>query len=370
LNRVWLDRRLRALKGASAIALLGIAPLVVGAATLWLEGQRGVVAEDFRHAFLPAARAIVHGTAIYPDAHDAVVSAGAAYVYPAPAAVLVTPFTALPDGIAVWVATVFMIALVPLVLAVLDVRDWRCYGAALLWAPVASSVQTANLSLVLALGLALAWRFRDRAAALPIAFATALKLLTWPLLVWAYATGRKQRAVQALVGTCLLIVVAWAAVGFSGFASYVPLVRRIDELEAGHAYTLYSFGLEIGLPAVLAKTVWLAAGAAALSACLLYGRRGDDRRSFILAVVACLALSPIVWLHYLALLLVPVAIARPRLSGVWLVPICLWVVPADGTGRAPWQTALVLATIAVVTASSLTRPQWHRSRELLAVGAA
>ena len=47
-------------------------------------------------------------------------------------------------------------------LAVLDVRDWRCYGLAFLWPPVLSAIQTGNVTIPLALSAALVWRFRDR----------------------------------------------------------------------------------------------------------------------------------------------------------------------------------------------------------------
>ena len=56
------------------------------------------------------------------------------------------------------VLTALLILLVPATLLVLGVRDWRVYGAALLWAPVTVAVQTANLSLPLAFAAALAWR--------------------------------------------------------------------------------------------------------------------------------------------------------------------------------------------------------------------
>ena len=47
-------------------------------------------------------------------------------------------------------------------------------------------------------------------------------------------------------------------------------------------------------------------------------------------MAATLALSPIVWLHYLVVLLVPMAIARPRFSLLWLLPVVLWVSPRPG----------------------------------------
>jgi hypothetical protein len=61
-----------------------------------------------------------------------------------------------------------------------------------------------------------------------------------------------------------------------------------------------------------------------------------------------MALSPIVWLHYFALLLVPMAVSRPRFEPIWLLPVTLWAVPADGADRAAWQTALGLAVFAVI----------------------
>lgn len=356
----WLERRLRALKGAAAIALLGIGPVAIGVATLWLEGHRGLVAEDFRLQVLPAAHAVLHGVSPYPDVHR-LVATSAAYVYPAPAVVASLPLAALSDATAAWVVTALMILLVPLTLRLAGVRDWRCYGAALLWAPVASAVQTSNLTLPIGIALALTWRYRDRAAGVPVAVATALKLFTWPLAVWLLATGRRAQALVAVLGAGAVILVAWAAIGFAGLADYPALARRLNDLQAPHAYTLYALGLELGLGAAAAKIVWLAAGLGSLAGCVLLGRRGDDRRSFVLAVVASLALSPIVWLHYFAVLLVPLAISRPRFGPAWLLPIALWVVPADGNGRASWQTALTIAVAAAVVALSLS-PERARAR--------
>ena len=348
----WLDRRIRALKGALAIALLGLGPLLVGGAALWLEGHRNLVAEDFRLQVLPAAHAVLHGISPYPDVHR-LIATSAAYVYPAPTVVASLPFTAVSDGVAAWVVTALLIVLVPVTLRLVGVRDWRCFGAALLWAPVASSVQTGNLTLPIGIALALAWRHRDRVPGVPLAVATAVKLFTWPLAAWLLATGRRAQAAVALLGAVGVALVAWGAIGFAGLADYPALARRLNDLQAPHAYTLYALGLELGLGAALAKIVWLAAGLGALAGCVLLGRRGDDRRSFVLAILASLALSPIVWLHYFALLLVPLAITRPRFGVAWLLPIALWVVPADGNGRAAWQTALTLAVFGAVVALCL-----------------
>ena len=69
----------------------------------------------------------------------------------------------------------------------------------------------------------------------------------------------------------------------------------------------------------------LAAGAALLAATWRY-------RSFTLALAAALVLSPIVWLDYFAVALVPLAIVRPRLSLVWFLPLATWGLQGAGIG--------------------------------------
>ena len=71
---------------------------------------------------------------------------------------------------------------------------------------------------------------------------------------------------------------------------------------------------------------------------------------------AALALSPIVWLHYLVLLAVPLAIARPRFSPLWLLPIVLWVCPRSGNGDG-LETLMPAAVTAIVLGLLLVRPR-------------
>jgi hypothetical protein len=59
-----------------------------------------------------------------------------------------------------------------------------------------------------------------------------------------------------------------------------------------------------------------------------------------------------VWLHYFALLLVPVAVARPRLGFVWFVPLGMVVGPGHGEPGAA-RMAAVLGLAAVTLALAL-----------------
>ena len=97
---------------------------------------------------------------------------------------------------------------------------------------------------------------------------------------------------------------------------------RLEDTVGADSYTAYIVGLDLGLPSSVARAVWLAVGLARCSpASSCSARRGDERTAFIVAIAASLALTPIVWLHYFALLLVVVALAQPRLGLLWFVPL-------------------------------------------------
>ncbi len=360
-GRTWTRRRLNALRVATQVAGLGLGPVMLYLTVLWVAQSRGVIAVDFRHAYLPAAHDVLHGRSPYPSLDDPTVAAGAAYVYSAPLALASMPFLAVSPGIAAWAVTLLLLALVPVTLLVLQVRDWRCYGAALLWGSVGSAIQTANVSIPFALVLALAWRYRHRYAGIATGLATALKIFTWPLLVWLLATRRYRQALAAGVAALAIVVAAWAVVGFDTFPHYVSLVHRVNDLEASDAYSVYGLLTELGAPAVIGKAVWLLVGLAALAGCVLFGRLDNDRTSFAFAVAAALVLSPIVWLHYFTLLLVPLAVVRPRFGLAWLLPVLLWTAPADANHRSPWQTGLTLAVVmALVAAATLPKTSSRR----------
>ena len=93
-----------------------------------------------------------------------------------------------------------MIALLLLTLRVLEVRDIRCYAAALLWVPAISGVLLSNLSIPLAFALAVMWRYRDAVwpSAIALGLSVSAKLLLWPMFVWTLATRRLRTFALAL----------------------------------------------------------------------------------------------------------------------------------------------------------------------------
>jgi hypothetical protein len=312
-----------------------------------------VVATDFEQ-FYRAAEAILNGKSPYLDPQGA--TWGGPYPYPPLPAFAAIPLTALSLKAAGLVTMVVLVLVALAVPFVLGVRDWRCYSLVLVWPPVISAIQTANLTLWFALVCALAWRFRDRLfpVSASVGITLAMKFFLWPLVVWLAATRRLGAAALTCAIGAALLVLSWAAIGFAGFLDYPDLLRRLEDVVGADSYTVYIVGLDAGLPSGLARGLWLVVGLSMVVAVVAIGRRGDERSSFILAIAASLALTPIVWLHYFALLLVVVALAQPRLALLWFVPLGMVLTPGSGQPT-PFQTAWTLAIAALVFALALHR---------------
>jgi hypothetical protein len=339
----WQTRYRVAFGRVAPFALLGLFPVALWAVGLQYLVTHDLLAEDFHHFF-------------YPQARDILAGRPPATAYPPLTSLLYVPFATLPRDIADVVVTAVMIALAAGVLLALGIRDWRCYGATMLWAPVGGAIQTANLSLVLALGVALLWRWRARppVAGALVALMVAAKLFLWPLALWLAAT-RRWRAVVIMVGIGLAAsAAAWAVVGFGSLSSFPDAIRGNVAANGSKPYTIGAVLEQLGASDVIGYAVCWVVGAIVLAAGVRFARRGDDAEALALFIGAALVLSPIVWAHYLALLLVPVALARPRFSGLWLVPLPLWLCPQVDATLA--QKLLLLVTGAVIVLLCLRGP--------------
>ncbi len=333
----------------ASIAFCGFLPALVLVTLFALSIHDGTYAIDF-HQFYRGAEAILDGENPYPSADVPLTASGRPYIYPPFPAIVSMPFTVLPLEVAALVVMSVQVLVVLAIPLVLGVRDWRCYGLVFLWPPVISAIQTGNVTLLFALAAALAWRFRDRplpvSASLGLTLAT--KFVLWPLVVWLAATRRWTSAVLTCAVGAGLALLSWAAIGFTGFAGYPDLLRRLEDTVGGDAYTTYVVALDLGAPQGVARAIWLMVGLGLLAAVVIVALRGDERSAFIVAIAAAIAISPIVWLHYFALLLVPVALAQPTLGLVWFVPLVMFV--STGTGNpSPFETgaALVAATVTI-----------------------
>jgi hypothetical protein len=310
----------------------------------------GEPSQDLR-VFLRAASDVLDGDSPYAFRGDQT------YAYPPLLAFLASPLEPLGVGAAMTVSILVSLAAIAGALWLLGVRDWRCYCLVPLYPMTRSAVGLGTIGPLLLLATAVAWRWRDRLVepAVAVGAAVALKLFLWPLAIWLAITRRSRTALAAIGLVLALTFVPWAAIGFAGLADYPSLLDRLADQEAGASYSVYALGVRLHLPEAAATVLSVAVTAALLVAALRVARDGSrsgrdrDAAALALALAAALAASPIVWVHYFLLLLVPIALTRPRLSLLWLVPFAYYPL-----GETAWpggdarKLALALATTAVV----------------------
>ena len=359
-------RRAAGWAGGFALLFCCWVPLLLNVVRLVATAREHAFAFDFHHYYWASGRAVLDGRSPFaPPTPDAVLLTHTypAGPYPAPVAVLFAPFGLLPVWLADVLFTAILITCLFCALRLLGVRDWRCYGAALMWAPVGFGIQTANLTLLLVLGLAVLWRLRDSVVASAAAVGTlvALKLFLWPVVLWLLATRRYAAAAWSLVVAMLTTLGAWSMLGFAGLYDYPRVARIFGRYYETSSYTPFAFLVKLGVPTPWARGAGLVLGVAVLVGVFVAARRSrSETASFTLAVAAALLCTPIVWLHYFALVLVPLAILSPGFSAAWLLPAILWACPV-GAAPSAWKFALPLVVCALVLLIATRHPSRSHS---------
>lgn len=315
---------------------------------------------DF-HIFWRAGHDVLHGHTPYPLPAASELRAQNQFVYPAPAAVAMAPFALLSLPVSATLFLALSIACIGASLWLAGVRDVRCYALAAGSLPVIQGVVMGTVTPVLMLLLALAWHKRDstRWIAGTAAAAVAIKLFVLPIGLWLVATRRLRETVAAVAAAVALLAAGWLVVGPHTATTYPHLLSSLTAVEGGYGYALYALALRAGASATVAKLVSVAA-VAALGVLILRAGRRHDAAAFALAVVACLACSPIVWNHYFGLLIVAIAVLRPRLSWLWaLVPV-FWLIPNANHPAPTWKIVGAQLACALVVAAAVrdsSRPE-------------
>jgi hypothetical protein len=310
-------------------------------------------------AFWHSGRAVLDGRSPYPPAASLPAVAHRLaflpFVYPAPAALALAPFALLPFGVAnlLWLA--LGIAAVALALRLLGVTDWRC--AALVYAsfPADSALAEGTFSPLLLLAVAAAWRWRDHAhrCGAAVAAAVVCKLFLWPLVVWLVLTRRLRAAAAAAALATVSVAAAWVVLGFEGLRGYPALLGKLTSLVGPNSFSLFALGRSAGVGSRAAEVVPFVLAVAVAAA---FARRGD-RAGICGALAATLVATPILWPHYLMLLVVPLALAAPSFGALWFAPSLLWLDAHPWSygrsGRIAFELALALSLCAAPYARSV-----------------
>jgi hypothetical protein len=318
-----------ALRRVVPILVFAALPVAVVVTMFVVAIRTGPLAWDFRNELYPQTKELLSGENPYPDS-----------LWPPLAMVVAAPFTTLsstPAGVAFALAG---LACMGLALWLLDVRDWRIYGVVALWPQVLTDIRIAHLTPLLCLLAAVAWRYRNRpvVAGTAVGAACGLKFFLWPLGVWLLATGRLRASVvaAALALTSLLLVTPFAPLD-----EYLRTLRDVSNAFDQDSYSPFGLLTQLGTTEGIARGVTLALGAVLL---VLTWRS----KSFALAVAAALVLSPIVWLDFYTLAVVPLAVARPTLSIAWFVPLATWGLPSSGIATdAVWGVGRTMVLFAI-----------------------
>jgi alpha-1,2-mannosyltransferase len=354
LAKAWADffhpQRRRAWTRVGELGLFVAAPILVTLVIFAEAVGSNMFAGDFAHGPWVAGGRVLSGLTPYVGIHSPVIRAGAVFDYPALAAVLAVPFSLLPHTLASVLFTGICIAAVIATLRLFEIRDWRVYGAAFFWPPVTSGLGTANLTLLLVLGLAAAWRHRDRpfVAGALVAVVISIKVFVWPVAFWLLATRRYRALAWTLACGAVLNLIAWAVVGFDQIPRYLRLMQAVTRTVDARGYSVMRFVGGNASPVALA--IALALAATLIVAAFVLARRDQDSSAFSFCVLASLVACPLVWLHYFALLLLPVALVHRRLSPWWLVPM---LIGFPVTRPNAWEALAALVVAAAVTLRTL-----------------
>ncbi len=351
---------------------VALAVLLVLVAYWWLTmttlGTPADWAFDFRQ-FWQGGNDVANGVSPYPSAAQletvrtefgpTAIQEDFRFPYPAGAAVALAPLGALGFDVAAALWGAVLIGCIFASLLLLGVRDWRVLAIVVSSHPVITSVRLGTFTPLLLLLAAAAWRWRDRRwiAGGTLAAALSLKLFLWPLVAWLLATRRFGAAALSVGLAAVATLATWAAIGFAGLTTYPELVRRLTEIVDTVGLSLVALGDQAGLPAGASRLLPFVVGIPLLAAAFVVSRREDgDRRAFSLAIVAAIAITPIVWLHYFTLLIAPLALYRPKLAWPWALLWAFWLIPQQGNEGDLWRIVVAVALTGAVLVACVTRP--------------
>ncbi len=286
---------------------------------------------DFE-AYVRAAQRVLDGKPLYDPTVQVAVGFGV-YLYPPPFAIAAIPFTLLPQGTFAqlsWIATQLVVFLVGVAILPVrrDVRWLVVLLAALDW-PFLYSIKLGQVGPLLFLLCAIAWRWRARPGVLGTAIAagTLVKLQPALLFAWALFTGRRRAAAIGVLAVLVLSAGASLFTGLTTWGDYLALVVRVsDPITTPNSVSAGAIAYQAGWGQSAATVVqW--SFLALVGGIVIYAwLRADEATSLVVTAVASQIVSPVVWVHYAVLLLLPVALLLDR-GRRWavLIPVAGWL---------------------------------------------
>jgi len=252
--------------------------------------------------------------------------------YPPPFVLAIEPLSLLPriEAFWLWHGISVCLLLIAIWLLVADLDDSRkrvrfaC--AALLYGPVTAALFWGQVEPFVLLMLVIALRNsaarRDIVSGIAVGLATMCKM--YPIVVIGYFLMSRRWTVVASTGLTILGGILFSMIVFGGDV-HADFIRQFSRT-AGEKF--WPYAMNTSLSAVVAKSLWMLAGenfgtglkvlrivlialvasvvlATTIRGTLRAKRRNEDSIGFGLWIAATVLLTPIVWPHYLTILLIP-----------------------------------------------------------------
>jgi hypothetical protein len=295
------------------------------------------------------------------------------YMYSPTLAVGLTPLAAADVGEAApWWFLVHVLALAA-ACALMPVKpEVRLLGFAAVAFSFAATRDMAlgNVSVLLLLPLSAAWRWLDRPLGqIAMAVAISVRPTLGILLIWQLLR-RRWRAVAWTLGAGLaLVVLTLPFVGVGGYLDYITVLRNMTDVTGvPFNHDLSSVASDLGASERVAGMTLLAGYAIGIGAMLL-SLRSDREIGFMVTLMASLLLAPLLWDHYLALLLLPAAFLAGR-GRPWalLLPLASWLPVLDESRT--WLYPLIVIVAMLLPFLAHDPPPSEAKASAVAVGSA
>ncbi len=305
------ERFQRTTIGAGVSKPGGAAALAAVVAAVWLVYIVPLPHYDIE-VFLRAGGAVGHGRDPYPPPGSAEISSGFAYVYPYLVAFGFVPLS--------WLGRYGALAFIALSVAALiaaahlaGAREARTYALVVMASCTITGLQMGTLNAVLFLGLAALWRCRDRPVSAGMIAAAVIyaKLFLAPVWLWLVLTRRATASAVAAVAVTVLFALA-ELISPVGTRAYLGMLTVLSRTEAPMGLSLTGLLVNSGLGFTMASWIARVAALGLLIACWLRMRHtADERTLYAGTLAAALVASPIIWSHYLLLLVAPLLVIAP-----------------------------------------------------------
>ena len=323
-SRAWRDR----------LILVAIAVVVAGAALSlwWLTRRYGRSPVDFQDYYDAAVRLVATGSPYRTETLNGPWRSGTPdlYVYTPVLSLALVPLTSLGLSAATAVWLLFRLVLLGLTCALMPVPrsiKLASFAVAIVSAPVIYDLEFGNVSIIVSFLAVVCWRWLDKPIG-SFAIAASLAIRPWMgVIVGWWVLRRQWRALVWVAGGLLVIVaVSLPFVGLRTWLEWVQVLRNLSSEMGVHSN--HDFGstmLRLGLPQSLAFVCLLCGYVMAVVAILLSLRR-DRAISYAVTLTATLLLSPLMWDHYLTVLIVPAALGAAYGRRLFLlVPLLAWL---------------------------------------------